>query len=515
MPPAFAVDPSVAHRQWWRRAAALLAVVVGSTLLLTGAGRAAEGGAADTPVHVVDIRGEIDLGLAPFLDRALREAEDAGAAAVLLDIDTPGGRLDAVLQMRDSLLASPVRTIAFVDRTALSAGALIALSADEIHVAPGAVIGAATPVDGTGIAADEKVVSAVRSVFRATADRQGRDPVVAEAMVDPAIAIEGLIDRGQLLTLTGPEALEIGYAEGAADDRSALLEELGLGDRELVQAAISPAERLARLVTGQLVASLLLAGGVLLLIGDLLSGGVGVAAAIGATLLAMFLGGHLIAGLAGWEDVALVVVGVGLLLLEVFVLPGVGVAGVLGLLAILGGGFLASLSRDLDLVGADQLLRAGLTVGFAFVLIVGGLLALLTYLSRRGGPRRLVLGASLGDGTPVTERSSRGWLGWFDADAILASDRDEVPAGAIDRRDVAEPAAANEAAEHRAAHLARADTQPGAVGVALTDLRPAGVAEIAGRRVDVVTEGEYLRAGEAVEVLVDEGYRRVVRKLPG
>jgi membrane-bound serine protease (ClpP class) len=511
-----AVGTFAEHRRWCRRAAALLAVALGLTLLVTGSGGAVEDGSDGGPVHLVDIRGEIDLGLAPFLDRALREAAEDGAAAVLLDIDTPGGRLDAVLQMRDALIASPVRTIAFVDRTALSAGALIALSADEIQVAPGAVIGAATPVDGTGIAADEKVVSAVRSVFRATADRQGRDPVVAEAMVDPAIAIDGLVDRGQLLTLTGPEALEIGYAEGAANDLSALLEELGLGDREVVQAAISPAERLARIVTGQLVASLLLAAGVLLLIGDLLSGGVGVAAAIGATLLALFLGGHLIAGLAGWEDVALVVIGVALLMLEVFVLPGIGVAGVLGLVAILGGGFLASLSRDFDIVGTDQLLRAGLTVGIAFVLIVGGLLALLTYLSRRGGPRRLVLGATLGDGTPVTERTSRGWLGWFDADAVLASDRDEVATGAVDGRDATgQVAATSEAAERRAAHLARADTQPGATGVALTDLRPAGVAEIAGRRVDVVTEGEYLRAGDAVEVLVDEGYRRVVRKQQG
>jgi membrane-bound serine protease (ClpP class) len=508
--------PRVTGRRWPRRAVAVLALLLG-TLLMVGVPGHAQ---ADDAVHLVAIRGEIDLGLAPFLDRALRDAEEADAAAVVLDIDTPGGRLDAVLQMRDSLLASPVRTIAFVDRTALSAGALIALSADEIHVAPGAVLGAATPVDGTGLPADEKVVSAVRSVFRATATQQGRDPAIAEAMVDPDVAVDGVVARGELLTLTGPEALEVDYAEGAADDLSGLLTELGLADRELVTASISPAERLARLVSNPLVSSLLLAAGVLLLVGDLLSGGVGVGAAAGVALLATFLGGHLIAGLAGWEDVALVAIGVVLLLLEVFVLPGVGIAGVLGLAAILGGGFLASLSRDFDLVGTDQLVRAGLTVGFAFVLIVGGMLALLTYLSRRGGPRRLVLGAAVGDGTPVTERSSRGWLGWFDVDAVLASDRDEVAAGAAAEAPrsapdgTPEPTGPPGAAEgsRRLDHLARPDTRPGATGVALTDLRPAGVAEIAGRRVDVVTEGEYLRAGDPVEVLVDEGYRRVVRR---
>jgi membrane-bound serine protease (ClpP class) len=504
-----------APRRWSLRAVAVLCIVLGAALALTSAGRA-EG---DGPVYVVSISGDIDLGLAPFLARTLSEAQDDDAPAVVLDIDTPGGRLDAVLQMRDSLLDSPVPTVAFIDRTALSAGALIALSSDDIYVASGAVFGAATPVDGSGVAADEKVISAVRSVFRSTAEQQGRDPLIAEAMVDPAIAIEGLVESGELLTLTGTEALDVDYAEGTATDLDDLLTQLGLDDRTVQAASISFAERLARLVSNPLISSLLLAAGVLLLVGDLLSGGVGVGAAVGVGLLAVFLGGHLIAGLAGWEDVALVVVGVLLLMLEVFVLPGVGLAGALGLVAILGGAFLATLNRDFDVVGADQLMRAGLTVGLAFVLIAGGLIVLMTVLTRRGGPKRLVLGATLGDDVPVTERSSRGWLGWFDADAVLASDRDEyvgeaVPAGPERAGVAADPEVAGAPAARGPAqgHLPRPDARPGAVGVAITDLRPAGVAEIAGRRVDVVTEGEYLRAGDHVEVLVDEGYRRLVRR---
>src|SRR5829696_900033 len=121
-------------------------------------------------VYVVPISGTIDLGLAPYLSRVLNEAEENGAAAVLLQIDTPGGRLDAVLQMRDALLGSGVPTIAFVDRTAFSAGALIAIACEEIYMTPGAMTGAATPVDGAhGETATEKVVSAVRTTFKATA----------------------------------------------------------------------------------------------------------------------------------------------------------------------------------------------------------------------------------------------------------------------------------------------------------------------------------------------------------
>jgi membrane-bound serine protease (ClpP class) len=507
MPAEFvAAAPAAGSSRWWVRFVALLALTSGLGLLASDIGRAQDDGA----VYLVDISGDIDLGLAPFLERVLGEAEEAGAEAVLLDINTPGGRLDAVLQMRDSLLASPVRTIAFIDRTALSAGALIALSSDEIYVAPGAVFGAATPVDGAGVPGDEKVVSAVRSVFRSTAEQQGRDPLIAEAMVDPDVVVDGLVESGELLTLTASEALEVDYADGQATDLPALLEQLGLADRDLVETSISLAERLARLVSNPLVAPLLLAAGVLLLIGDLLSGGVGVGAAVGVALLGAFLGGHLIAGLAGWEDVALVAVGVVLLLVEVFVIPGFGVAGVLGLAAILGGGFLATISRDFDVVGTDQLVRAGMTVGAAFVVIAIGLIVLMTIVTRRGGPKRLTLGATLGDGVPATERSSRGWLGWFDVDAVLDSDREEIAAGALAGPGEDGPDGAT--APVRLPHIPRADARPGATGVALTDLRPAGVAEIAGRRVDVVTEGEYLKAGDPLEVLVDEGYRRVVRR---
>jgi membrane-bound serine protease (ClpP class) len=152
--------------------------------MLTGGSLAARAAAELGAVYVVPITGPIDLGLAPYLERVLAEAAAADAAAVLLVIDTPGGRLDAVLQMRDSLLGSPVRTIAFVDRTAFSAGALIAIAAEEIYMAPGAVIGAATPVEGdTGETASEKVVSAVRKTFKTTAEVRGRDPLIAEAMV--------------------------------------------------------------------------------------------------------------------------------------------------------------------------------------------------------------------------------------------------------------------------------------------------------------------------------------------
>ena len=486
------------------RALAAVVLLLGAVLALVGTARAQEAGA----VHLVEITGDIDLGLAPFLDRALREAEDAGAAAVVLRIDTPGGRLDAVLQMRDSLLASPVRTIAFVDQAAFSAGALVALASEEVHMAPGSVVGAATPVLGdTGVPADEKVISAVRTTFRATAEQRGRDPRVAEAMVDADVEIDGLVERGKLLTLTAPEAVEWGFADSIAADLDALLAAAGLDDRPVIAADPTLAERVVRFITNPVLASLLMLLGIWLIVGDLLSGGVGLGAAAGAAMMGVFFWGHLLAGLSGWEDVALVVLGLVLILIELVVIPGFGVPGILGLVALAGGTFLAMLNRDLEFVSGAQMLRTGAIVAVTFLALVAATVATLSYLSRRGGPEGVVLRTKLGAAAPVTERSGTGWLRWFGTGGVLASDR------AVERQ-TGEPDVGAEAitGERAAAPAGSPGSLTGAIGVALSDLRPAGVAEIDGRRIDVVTEGEYLGAGDPVEVIHDEGYRRVVRR---
>lgn len=486
-----------------RRALALFVLALGLLLGLVGESRAQDPGA----VVVVPIQGEIDLGLAPFLARVLDHAEESGAAAVVLDIDTPGGRLDAVLEMRRSLLESPVRTVAFIDATALSAGALTAIAATEIHTVPGGVMGAATPVDGaTGATADEKVISAVRSIFRATAQERDRDPRIAEAMVDPGLEVAGLVAAGELLTLDDRQMLELGYADGTARSLDDLLTQLGLDGLEVVEESPSLAEGLVRFLTGSLIAPLLLSLGIWLLVGDLLSGGVGIGASVGAVLLGAFFYGHLLAGLSGWEDLALVGIGIVLLLVEIFVLPGVGIAGILGLLSMLGGGVLAMVNRDLDLVPTTELLAVAGRVTMTFVAVSVVVITLLVLALGRGGKGSKVIAERFGSGSrPTTAR----WLRWFGSSDVLAPDEDPTPSVA----DGDEPAAPPPP-------RGRPDRLPrgalvGHQGVAATDLRPAGVARVDGQRIDVVTEGEWLSAGDPVVVLSDEGYRRVVRRADG
>ena len=310
-------------------------------------------------------------------------------------------------------------------------------------------------------------------------------------MVDSRVEIEGLVTSEELLTLTVSEAIEVGYAEGAVDDLDALLVELGLAGNELVTVRLGFAEQVVRFLTNPVLAGFLLLGGFLLIIGDFFSGGLGIAALGGLALLSIFFWGHLLAGLAGWEDVALVILGIALMAVEVFVIPGFGVAGILGLIALAAGAFMSMIYRDFDFVTSDDLWRAGVTVAVTLAGALAGMVLLIGLVSRRGAPSGLVLSTRLGGGETLPERTSSGWLRWFDGHNRLDPDRVERPEGD-------DPDAGGSLA--------------GATGVALSDLRPGGIAEIDGDRIDVVTSGEFLPAGERIEVVRDERYRRVVRK---
>ncbi len=273
----------------------------------------------DRAVYRVPVTGVIELGLAPFIERSLREAE--GAVAVILDIDTPGGRVDAAERIVDAVSDATVPVYAYVNRRAFSAGAMIALSSREIHMRPGAVLGAATPVGGTGEKAPEKIVSAMRSTMRALAEARGLDPRVAEAMVDEDIAIPDVTEAGKLLTLTTAEAVQLGYAR-AVDDWDTLMLSIGATGAPVHETEVNWAERLVRFLTHPVVAPLLLSLGFFGVIIELRAPGLGLPGAVGVLALALFFGSHLLIGLAGLEAVLLFAAGVVLIGIEVFVIPG-------------------------------------------------------------------------------------------------------------------------------------------------------------------------------------------------
>jgi membrane-bound serine protease (ClpP class) len=434
----------------------LVGLVIGLTLAGERAQRA--------NIVLMEVVGTIDLGLAPYTSRVIREAESMGAAALILRINTPGGRVDAAIQMRDALLNAKLDTIAFIDKEAYSAGALIALASKQIYMTGGAVIGAATPVGEGGQKVSEKYVSAIRKLFRATAEQNGRPPEIAEAMVDEDVVIPGLVDKGKLLTLTTQEALQWKVADGRFETLEALLAHLQLSSAQLTRLRPNWAESLVRAITHPMVASLLLSVGTLGLLAELLSPGFGIPGALGVTSLALFFGGHYLVGLAGWEEALLIGAGMALLAAELLVIPGFGVAGIFGILALGAGVFMSFLGSYPSAADLWRAATALLTSMAIMALGVGLMVALLP-------------------GLPIWSRLN------------LRTRLDQVT----------EPTAPQEAR--------RASPWLGAQGVTLTPLRPAGTGLFQGERLDIMSEGEYVPANSPVAIIRVEGHHIFVRTI--
>jgi membrane-bound serine protease (ClpP class) len=392
---------------------------------------------------------------------------------VLLDIDTFGGRVDAAVLIRDTLIDAPVRTIAFINPRAISAGALISLACHDIVMTPGASIGAATPVTGGGTqeleAADEKVLSYWRTEMRSTAERRGRRGDVAEAMVDRDFEIEGVVEKGKLLTLGTKDALELEIADREVANLDDLLDELGLEDARVEERKLNWAEILARAVSEPTVSSFLLSIGFLGIILELYQPGWGIPGSVGLVSLLVFFFGHHVVQLAGWGELLLFALGVALLLLELLVIPGFGVAGVTGIVLMLISALLALLALDFRVSWDLGFVNRALIVVSTSVImttVVGYLLIRL--LPATGATRRMVLGKALDN-----------------KDGFIAHDIIE---------EVTFPL--------------------GTFAEAITDLRPAGKIQIDRKRVDAVSEGDFIPSGASVTITGWRSGTAVVRQTP-
>ena len=413
------------------------------------------------------IEGVIDLGLAPFVQRVLKEAATAKASAVVLEINTFGGRVDAAVLIRDALLESKVLTVAFINKRAISAGALISLATEKIVMADGGTIGAATPVQiglpgAPAQPVAEKTVSYMRKEFRATAESRNRPPLIAEAMVDADVEIPDIIQKGKLLTLTTKEALDVKVADFQANTLEAVLQSFELGDADIRHASETWAETLVRFLTHPMVSSLLMTLGIMGIIVEIRVPGFGLPGLVGLVSLGLFFWGHTLVRLAGLEEFLLVALGLILVAMEIFFIPGFGIAGIFGILALMGG-------LGLSLIGSgatwDSILSALGQVSLSIFIAILVALFLLRYFQRLPFGKRLLLKTSLlsKEGYASSPEEDQRWLG---------------------KR-----------------------------GTAATDLHPSGIAHLNGSRVDVVSDGDFINAGQAVEVVRVDGNRIVVRLL--
>ncbi len=405
-------------------------VLVFLGIVMTIAGLSRPALAETTEVHVIDISGTIDLGIAAFLERQIDQAQSSGATAFIVVMDTPGGRVDAAISMRDALLATDMPTITLVDTTALSAGALIALATDTIYMTPGAVIGAATPINGaTGETADAKTISAVRGLFESTAEATGRDATYAAAMVDSDIEIAGIIEQGDLLTLTASSAVESGLAAAEIAGLNDVLNDLGVDADSVDIARPGILETISRFVTSPTVAGLLLLAAIGLLIAEVTTGSGGLFALGGVGLFALFFWGHLLAKLAGWEDAVLLATGIVLIAVEVFVIPGFGIAGIAGTVALVAGMVMSLLGRNLDYAPSGTLRTAVLTVVIALVGAAVAVSLLIKFVFRNSRPQRvdrgIMLRSTVAQGESPTIRPRR-WLNFFGGNERLVRSTQSV-----------------------------------------------------------------------------------------
>ena len=294
-------------------------------------------------VYRVPIEGVIDLGLPPYIKRVIKEAEASNIDAIVFEINTFGGRVDAATQIKDAILSSEVQTIAFINRRAISAGALISLSCEKVFMTGGGLIGAATAVDMSGKKGSEKVISFMREEMASTAEQRGRNKKIARGMVDEELSFTHLVldqdsilvediegrKEGKLISLTTDQALKYKIADGTAENINSVLDSLDYKNFQIVEKGENWSEDIVRFLTNPVVASLLTTFGFLGILFELQSPGWGIPGFVGLTCLILSLSASYIAQLATMSDLLFVFAGLGTILLEILVIPGFGIIGFL------------------------------------------------------------------------------------------------------------------------------------------------------------------------------------------
>ncbi|MGA5692514.1 NfeD family protein [Cytobacillus pseudoceanisediminis] len=413
-----------------------------------------QGKADNEKVLIVPIEETVEKGLYAFLNRAVQTAEEENASAIIFEINTPGGAVDAAGQIGRLLTSTNVKTISFVNKQALSAGAYIALNTDEIYMVPGSTMGSAAIIDQQGNTAGKKAESYWFAAMQSAAAQTDRDPVYALAMADESVDLPDLgAPKGKLLTLTAEQAKEVGYSEGTVDSRAELLKVLGFEGADIQTIDESFAEKVARFITHPVVIPILLSIGSLGLVLELYSPGFGIPGLMGLSALLLFFYGHMVAGLAGYETLILFVIGIGLIIAEFF-LPG-GIAGIAGIAAVLGSLFLA----------ADNAAHMGMSILIAMgVSILASILMIKVFGKKMKFFKKIIL-----------------------------TDSTNTEKGYISNKSRLELI--------------------GLEGYALTALRPSGTVVIGDERIDVVSEGGFILKGAKIKVVKAEGSRIVVREV--
>lgn len=437
-------------------------------------------------VYVIPVKDMIERGLVYVIRRGVDEAVSEGASAIIFDMNTPGGRVDAAEDIIAIIANTKIKTYTFVNPRAISAGAIISLATDEIYMAPGSNIGDAMPLLMSPIGApqempaaiEEKMVSYVSGLIRTTAQRKNHDPKLAEAMVrrGPEYKIENevICPSNQILTLTNVEAERLVgkdgkkrslLSKGTVENLAGLLDKIGHPKSRIVTLKVDAAEKIARYI--EMFSALFLMGGLLGLYIEFKTPGVVLPGIIGVILLAIWFWGYHIAGLAGMWELVLFMLGILLLASEVFFFPGTILPGAIGTLLIFMSLLMAMAGHYPGVPWQPDFKRMPGAISKLGIQIIA----------------TFVIAWLLARFLPETKA--------FQNLMLLISEN-----------------------RHDGFHASSEDTASlvGTEGVALSELRPSGTAVFAGKRLDVVTRGEFLEKDTRIIIAETHGNRIVVER---
>ncbi len=436
-----------------------------TVLTILGANALAD--STTTKVMHLKVQDNIDPRTNRYTELGLAEAEEMGADLVILELDTYGGALNDADEIRSRILNFGIPIYAFINKDAASAGALISIACDSIYMARGSSIGAATVVGGDGAAAPDKYQSYMRSIMRSTAEAKGRNPQMAEAMVDEDIDLDSIATEGKVLTLSVSEAIRYGFCEAQLESVEEILDYTGVEEYEITEFKLGSTEKIISLFLNPFVSGLL----ILVIIGgiyfELQTPGVGFP--LGAAILAalMYFIPYYLNGLAENWEIIMFLAGLILIAVEVFVIPGFGIAGVLGIICTLGALILVMLNNDLfnfDLVDPFEIFKAVATTVTA---LTGGVVLIFF-----GGVRFANSKTFSRVALQETQEKDKGFTSSSYQNTLL-----------------------------------------GKKGVVFTNLRPSGRIEIDGDIYDAYTRGDYIPQGSKVEVISTEGTSLKVKKI--
>ncbi|MEM9325810.1 MAG: NfeD family protein [Bacteroidota bacterium] len=411
-------------------------------------------------IYHLQVLDNIDPRTNRYTELGLEAAEEAGADLVILELDTYGGALTDADEIRTRLLNYDLPVYAFINKDAASAGALISIACDSIYMAPGSSIGAATVVSGAdGEAAPDKYQSYMRSIMRSTAEAKGRNPKMAEAIVDEDIDLDSIATEGKVLTLSVSEALKYWFCEAEVEDLEEILAISGIEDYEIETFELGGADRIIELFLNPFVSGIL----ILVIIGgiyfELQTPGVGFPILAAAVAAVLYFTPYYLNGLAENWEIILFFVGILLIALEIFVIPGFGVAGVLGIVSTLLALVLVMLNNDFfdfSFEDSDRILMAVMTTFSGFFLAIIAMFFGGVRLANSAVFQRIAL--------QETQEKSQGYTSRFIKESMK-----------------------------------------GKQGTAYTILRPSGKVMVEDSIYDAATRGEYVPQGGKIEVISDEG----------